>query len=445
MAVEKYITMFKNNRCMQRIGIFSICIMMGMVLNILAFLLPDKPIHSNVIKSIPTFEKEGNFPEIIQGYKGSILDNNSDGWMLLMCDYDGQESVIDKALSGYFKVYKIGGFVGTNNMIAMQDNEVIKIRSYSRYWHGWLFFLRFLLMFFDYSDIRALNMFMQIILLIYTFILMERRDLKQYYFAWIIAILAIFPIATMISMEYSFIYYIALSAVIVLLKAEKQVQKIFGFSTFFMLIGIITSYFDFLTYPILTLGFPLVFIFLLNLNKWEKQTILEKLKKIIGYSVMWVIGYGGMWASKWIMGSLLTEHNVIKEAVSQITLRTSHTSGVASVTDEKISYIITIMKNLEAICTLPFIILFLSGILIALWNVKNIIQEKQMKERISRAFPFFMIALFPFIWWIALENHSYLHSHFTYRGVVLCIFSGLVGIRVFCEKVSKNERQYVSN
>ena len=68
---------------------------------------------------------------------------------------------------------------------------------------------------------------------------------------------------------------------------------------FFLIVGILTSYFDFLTYPVVTLGIPLCCYFLL-----ESDRLWNNIKRLTGFSVSWAIGYAGMCAAKWVIADL---------------------------------------------------------------------------------------------------------------------------------------------
>lgn len=59
--------------------VFLLFILLGWGANVLAFLLPNRPIHENVIKSGNVFIQEGAFSHIIsENYRNTIADNNTD-------------------------------------------------------------------------------------------------------------------------------------------------------------------------------------------------------------------------------------------------------------------------------------------------------------------------------------------------------------------------------
>lgn len=83
----------------------------------------------------------------------------------------------------------------------------------------------------------------------------------------------------------------------------------------FLIIGMATSYVDFLTYPFVSLGIPLVIWLILD----NEEKVIQKLGKMVWNSGFWCAGYAGMWAGKWILGSiLLPEAGSLKAALESI-------------------------------------------------------------------------------------------------------------------------------
>ena len=119
-----------------------------------------------------------------------MLDNNSDAWILLMCDYDGNHNLVEKALGGYYHIYpsESSDMAGMRNLLASSEAQPSGIAAYGRYWHGWLFPIRLCLVFMSYSSIRLLNMILQFLLMAFCFVLLERRKLSKYSFAFSIAL-----------------------------------------------------------------------------------------------------------------------------------------------------------------------------------------------------------------------------------------------------------------
>ncbi len=67
--------------------VFLALVLAGMLLIVASLLLPADTIHDHVYHSVDTFDYEGAFPRTITNYPATIVDNNTDAWMLLIADY----------------------------------------------------------------------------------------------------------------------------------------------------------------------------------------------------------------------------------------------------------------------------------------------------------------------------------------------------------------------
>ena len=66
-----------------------------------------------------------------------------------------------------------------------------------------------------------------------------------------------------------------------------------------------------------------------------------------------------------------------------------------------------------------------------------------MKVRIEELFPYLVIGILPFVWYLVLRNHSAFHSFFTYRNWILT----LLGVQMIVIKIAgyKKERNVVKS
>ena len=416
--------MIKNNVVIKGISIFVIFLVIAITLNILAFTLPNDNIHKHVANASATFAYEGSFPDDFDDYKSSIYDNNTDAWMLLLAEYDGKEGLLEKAFMGYYSLYTLepSELIGSMNIKFVKDGTRLATNMYPRYWHGWILPLRLLLQFFDYSDIRAMNYFILVIMIAIIITKLVKSNLTQVILPFMIGMLAIVPITSAMCMSYFECTFITLLfSIIILFKAQKIKDKI-GFPLFFMIIGLCLGYFDFLTFPIITLGFPMFFLILLN-EENNHELVSENLYLfLIKCSLMWLIGYAGIWASKWVVASLFTDYNVIQDAINQILYRTSNSSIV---NDTKVNFLLAIIRNLVVYARKSYIILFIISAFLMLkkFNDDNKIINSKNKEYLI---VLLLLTLYPFVWWSVTANHAYIHRHFTSKALALCIMSGLV-------------------
>ena len=73
------------------------------------------------------------------------------------------------------------------------------------------------------------------------------------------------------------------------------------------------------------------------------------------------------------------------------------------------------------------------GSLAIIYTAGNLIlkdkSEINFHENIKDIIPYVITALFPIIWFVVLKEHSYVHSFFTYRILIITIISIFIIIR----------------
>ncbi len=407
-------------KIVRAIAIFLSIIIGGLLLILVSMWFPEDAIHKHVVESAEVFINEGAFPCLIGANKVTASDNNTDAWMLLLADFHDEEmGVFDQALGGYYRTYGAvdSGLVGIDNITKVQS-EVCEVFEYARYWHGWLFFLRFLLYFLNYNGIRIFNLILMVGLLISVIAGLWDKGQRGLIIPLIVSFFIMFPYAIFRCMAYMISYCISMVSILVILFLGEKIKKSIGMPVFFMIIGMVTAYSEFLQFPIMTLGLPLVVY--VYLEKKENVGLADRVKMVMFSSVMWAVGYFGMWISKWIIATVLTHHDIIAEAVGQITIRTSGTKDFTM--SEKIGrweavtscFLRMSMNSFVAVLGVCLLFYFCA---IAVHGFRN------AKENLINALPYLIILLIPFAWAIVFANHTYIHSHYAYRMFVVSIFA----------------------
>lgn len=292
--------------------------------------------------------------------------------------------------------------------------------SYARYWHGYLIGLRTLLLFFNISQIRILLLVVFILLFVYLVYLLKKE----------LGIIIAFIIACSLILEgYFFVSYSLESApiFIVMMVASifllNRIKKIKNFYLYIFVVGCISNFVDYLTVPLITLAIPL---YIYVLHKQKENTILNYknyLIIVIKASVIWLIGYGMTWLSKWIMYDIIYNEDVMKSAISQMLYRTSRENRITPIT------IGMFLRTFITINVKYAIIIFCIIVFVSLVIPKKIkIRIEKWKIYLNKTIPIFIISLMPIIWYIILSNHTVLHVGFVYRhmiifliGVVICL------------------------
>ena len=285
-----------------------ISILVGTALIISVYMLPVDGIRTHVKNSIPLIAATGD-------RMGGIANDYS----LLIATYKKSDSVINDAMmnprieySGKHKLQSL------HISLDDENSEPGEVMNYSRYWHGYLIFLKPLLMITSYFGLVNISFLLQFILFVIVILKIYEKFNKIYSFAFALIIFMWHPISLIFCHELSYIYYITLITILIMLSKNEKLNEGGKYYYLFMFNGILVAYFDFLTYPLAALGLPTIFYLLLNENKF---TLIKKFFNMIKFALSWSFGYVGMWAGKWCMASMLTDYNTIADALQIVLMK----------------------------------------------------------------------------------------------------------------------------
>ncbi|MFT3982328.1 MAG: hypothetical protein QM697_00360 [Lachnospiraceae bacterium] len=406
------------------IGILVFSIIIGYLLLVLVYMIPSGSVLIGCANSIPIFQQEGTYPIIISGYQNSQLDNYTDGAMFNNVIYSGQESPFVKAAACF--QYR---FEDENPMESFLSylwmEEDYSIITYSRYWHGFLVILKPLLIFMNYADVRVLNGLFQALLLAGIVWQLVKNRLERYILPMLLTVFYLVPMILAMSLQYSSVYNIALAATLFLLIFHEKIDVKDLYAEFFLVTGILTSYFDLLTYPLITLGFPLIFITIMKQRK--KKTIKSLFLFIAGCSFSWGVGYVGMWMGKWIIAVLVLGIGTFSEVAAALQSRSLNGAVKGGISLREV------IQNNFKLLERPIYKMIPSMLL--LYHAFQIIARRiRPKELAMRGLPFLFIISMPFFWYLLTADHANVHSWFTYRTLSIAILGFFSMLTVMSEK-----------
>ena len=287
------------------------------------------------------------------------------------------------------------------------DTSEMFLHTYARYWHGYLVYLKPLLLFLNWKHIVWLGILAQLALMAAVLFVAVRKGHPEIAVVLVCGILFMKLLLILISLTMSVCWIITLVSLLIMLMARERLEHKKCYPEFFFAIGIATAYFDFLTYPVVTLGFPLCVFFLLQ----EGGKIKEKFLRLIGYCVCWGMGYVGMWAAKWVIADLTLRTGTIKDAIWSIIGRTEAIGGRPRMNGG--FYVIGLNAEEYEFGFFPFVaaVLAIAVFSAVLWACRR----AGVKYMAARLFPYAIIFCIPFVWIILVQHHSALHARFTFR------------------------------
>ena len=390
-------------------------IIIGMLMLVAVYALPVTRMKVNVVRSGEIFLNEGINPQIVHGYEYMQLDTYTDDLMLEAAIYGGVESTVNKAVNNYHVDATQSPHIDLFNYANEATTYDYLTVPYGRYWHGYLVPLKLLLLFLDYGDIRILNFFLQNFLLFMIIRKLYRVHMEKYIPAFLIMIFVLNPLTAALSLQFSAVYYITLLSMIWFLHlVEIGKAKESEMNRLFFVIGIMTAYFDFLTYPFVPFGVLIVLYLVINGENIEFAGIKPLLQK----GVLWGAGYGGMWSGKWIAGSILTKQNLLANALNQVFLRTS--TGFYD-GEEGYTRLDALWKNIGVLLKWPFLLAFFGGVFLACLLRKSTVYI--MRQNAPVICFLTVVAFLPIIWILITAGHAYGHHWFTYKEFGVSVFA----------------------
>jgi len=395
-----------------------LCAILGTVLISTAYLLPVDAIRQHVSDSSEIYDREGLTNLYVPWLMSTRMDNYTDSIMLSEAAYKGNGKALNKALlSPYCYVTERSAYFEPgylNRMLDPSPENSSVLVTYSRYWHGYLIFLKPLLLVTGLTGIRIVNAVFQVVMLVLVlFELHKAGVLRKFIIPLAVMILLVNPVSTVLNMQFACIYNISLVCMFILLRFKLYQSD--SYWKLFLFTGIAVAYFDFLTYPLMSLGIPLILVLALG----AKDSKTNLIRTVVSCAI-WGFGYAAMWLSKWVICDLVTGTNTVADAINQVFVRTATDaygeSGLSSGNAvEVIGY------NLEVFSdplSLSIIIGSVLGFIIFLF-VKKIRFVPDDKTLV----PMMLIALIPFVWYAVLSNHSAVHFWMTYRNMSVTIFA----------------------
>ena len=204
------------------------------------YLLPTDRMEKNMRESVDIFYAEDNYPQFME-YKNSQLDNYTDGIMLLTASNRNHDNIWKAAINA--ERYRTSDTpVETILDVYGEGMEDPDSTYYARYWHGYLVFLKPLLMLFGYGQIREIMMFVQLGLFAVVLVLLAKKDIKltiPLFLMWIF----LNPVATMMSLQFNTVLLITLLSMIAIIFIDDkyEIKNLYTWMIFFMVIGVVTS------------------------------------------------------------------------------------------------------------------------------------------------------------------------------------------------------------
>ena len=240
----------------------------GFLTLMLVHFLPVEPMKEHVYWSLEMIENEFGNELAVTGYPATLTGNFTDCLMLEHAIYRSKNhSVLEQALhmyrgescQGEEEDWQPGRSLSDYVRNIPQSREV----EYARYWHGYLVVLKPLLLLTSFNTIRLFNAALQLFMAGCVVMGFCKKNASGLAAGFLLALSFLFFSSSYASLSLSICLYLMLAVLLLQLRLDVALRKGNRYGCFFLVAGMAVSYFDFLTYPLITLVFPLcVYLYL---------------------------------------------------------------------------------------------------------------------------------------------------------------------------------------
>ena len=411
---------------------FLLCVVILAGFLFLSAVVPREALAVNLEKSAQYYKDHSDFFELREGAYETTVDYYADTkWYNIIASIDNETPLRSAMEAAY---YDSGRGVGIPDFIEVTEGEKANA-AYTRYWHGTTVFLTFLLL---AMDARAIYVLSGVLLAVLFFVLLGmlyRRKLYELLVSLTLAVVLCKGWIMALSLEYVMPALSSLGISIILLCLEKRKKKT---EYLWICSGVFICFVDFLSTETLTLLLPL----LIQTVLWHREGKSIKIcgKNIVKAGLLWGASYGGMWIIKWGVASIVLGRNVFYESVFYAQFRVNSNIYMRQGTAER--YLGSIVRNVRDI--FPFCMVHEYGDVLLMIFVMGailtaVVVLRYVRKRETQLVPLLLlIGTVPYIRYLVLSAHSYVHSFFTYRAQIVTIMAGSIALWYIVKRKSRS-------
>jgi|GEM_PF-6167029 len=384
---------------------YAVMVVLFVLLLLAAFSIPSEKIRQNAISYSETLYEEGLYPKYL-GLSFLQRDNFTESWMLGIAFSDDSEPFARRVLlnPSFVSIELSDSPLGGLKYIEGESEGLQKI-YYGRYWHGYQSILRPMLLLTDVRGIRLLNWILFLLLVTWVSYMLYRRISFLASLSFLILILATTIPSVPSCLQYFTCYALSMIAAGLILSLKSLSEGIDKVALLFFITGGTTSFLDLLSTPLLTLGLPLAICLIVNdYNDKAKITALM--------IVLWFGGYLSIWCTKWIIASLFTDMDIVRDAISAVRIRVGEPTGpfgVAYLVERLMPYTMWIVVCVSLV-TIGMIVI----------HRRFNLSFPQKKDEL---FGLLIVILIVPGWYLLTRNHSLVHWWFSWRSLLVTLFA----------------------
>lgn len=390
------------------------CLLLG------AYALPGGPVRAHLAESAALLEQEGLYPQRL-GSKLTQGDNYTDTLMLFAAATADELPPLQAMMTN--TVYNVDNFTTLPQDLQCYlagDTAALRPFAYARYWHGYLIWLRPLLLFLTLDGVRAVQYAVWVVLLVtvirYLWTVCGARSTVWFGLSQLVCTVFLAPM----NLQFFTCFMLAYAGCLWVLCAPRRSDQL---ALCMMVLGVCTSFCDLLVTPIVVVGLPLA-VWLLRPEQRLRGGVAQ-CGAVAAQAMVWGFGYAACWAMKWVLATFITGQNVMQDALHQAQVRTVANTwhGMELTWGNITRFVYNVLAQRG---------LFWPLVLLAVLAVAVFVLCLRSRAALVRALPLGLVALFAPAWFVVLRTHSIQHGWFTWRGACVTLFAGMAFVYYAC-------------
>jgi len=403
---------------------FLIALAACFVLELGTILIPRTAIQRNFEKTALFYKDRFLYPELFPHHENTTIDYRSDTVLMnVIYEMDEKSPVLSLIKASYYESPE--GRPDTELMEAVFSQKPGNA-SYGRYWHGSMVLLRPLFLFTDIEGIyRILKLALLSGVVTILCLMLHRREYRTLC-CFLTAFLLTGGLLMATCVQYANVILVTLCMIPLFLRAlDKDANSIYCLCA---VDGVVTCFLDFLTAETITITIPL----LCMLCSAEKRSRADRMRyKLPGIAlrglVIWGMAYGGMFAVKWVLCSLLLGRDSAMDILAKAGFRIQGNPLLAMI--RNIQMLLPLTDTAKASVETGFVLVWV----LALLAVTAVLFRR---FPVRQAAAYMTLALVPYLRFAVLSEHSIQHTFYTYRIQMATVFVMTLAVSECAERIA---------
>lgn len=401
---------------------------LGVALLLLCACLPQGPIDAHVKDAAIALGNEGDYLRVFDTADSAQLDNYTDA-IIMDVSRGTNLSPVSSILTN--PVHREAEDpVEALAIYAAEEADAPASFYYPRYWMGFRVLTRAALVFFNYLQLRRYLGFLLLALALLTTLSVAKHADRRAAFFFGLSFLLVRPQVICQSLQFSCCFFLAMLGMLLVpwIRRHRRFEGLF-----FLELGILTMYFDFYTVPILTFGYPMVYLCLLDARDGAGVSG----KRILRGLGLWLAGYLLMWLAKLALTTVFTRENAFESGFSTLLMwaggaETARPSPWRAF--QAVRHTVTadtagaVVWAAAVLCALLFV---------ALRTAKGKTRPRAFREQGG----LLLVALLPFVWFAVAARPTAVHAWFQYRSVAMSYWALGAWLSLFLGKPDAREER----